>query len=283
MSRAVILALALGAFGCGGGGESGKADAARVFDGPAPAVPDVGMPGGLDAPVDAAPADAAALDQRAGGDGADAAPADAGTVELGGAGAEGGAPAADASADLAAAPDTSPDTGPDTAPVLVTLQFTGTVATVAGTPLGLDASARTTAVSGTLAYDLRTPDARPADPRRGRYEHGGASRFTFTVMGRSVDGSGLAIVQTEDLDPDTFRFIDGPQNDGVVRIMKLNGTAAPALELWIAITDGAGGLLASDALPNPFPSMNIGSTPHTFSLKDAGGTLLVQLDSLTVR
>jgi len=37
------------------------------------------------------------------------------------------------------------------------------------------------------------------------------------------------------------------------------------------------GALTSDALPDPFPTIDITAKPHTFSLMDAGGTLLMQL------
>jgi hypothetical protein len=163
----------------------------------------------------------------------------------------------------------------------VTLQFTGTVATVAGTPLGLDSTARTAAITGSFTYDLRTPDALPADPKRGRYLHGTTSGFTFTVLGHTIEGSGYAIVQTEDLDPDTFRFLDGPGLDPVPRIMKLDGTAARDLKLGIAIASGNATFLGSDALPSPFPTIDITHTAHTFSLSDGGGTLLMQLTALT--
>ena len=69
--------------------------------------------------------------------------------------------------------------GGDAGPMLVTLQFSGTVQTVAGTPLGLDASARLAPVTGQFAYDLRIADANPSDPQRGRYLHNGSSVFTF--------------------------------------------------------------------------------------------------------
>ena len=83
----------------------------------------------------------------------------------------------------------------------------------------------------------------------------------------------------------TFRFLDGPQADTIVRTMKLDGADAPTLKLFIAITDGAGAMLTSDGLPDPFPTVDIANKnnfniSHTFSLQDSGGTLLMQLDSL---
>jgi hypothetical protein len=63
--------------------------------------------------------------------------------------------------------------------------------------------------------------------------------------------------------------------------MKIDGVVVPELRLTIAITDETGAMLSSDALPNPFPTVPFPKTSHTFSLQDANGTLLMQLDSLT--
>jgi hypothetical protein len=251
-----FLLAAMVAAGCGSsGGDKPPPPQGLPFDAaPIPATPDANEvdagPLGVDAPLvaDAAVVDTGSIDM--------AAPADA---------------AADASADGAL--DLPP-------PRPVTVRFTGTVATVAGTPLGFDDTVRTAPVSGSFTYDLRTKDQTPADPRRGRFEHGTTSAFTFMVKGHTIEGSGWAIVQTEDLDPDTFRYLDGPQGDTVPRVMEVDGAPAAALKLFIAISDG-NGLLQGDALPDPFPAIDIAHTPHTFSLQDQGGTLLMQLDTLT--
>ncbi|HXU80973.1 MAG TPA: hypothetical protein VN914_06220 [Polyangia bacterium] len=258
----LALALLLVA-GCGGG----TSDLPPVP--PTPGEVDAGLPG-----VDAAAADLTPPGAEAGADAsADLAPPppDAAT-------------APDAPVPDAAAPDVgggADNAGPADLPPPrpVSLAFTGAVATVAGTPLGFDGTVRTAPVSGSLTYDLRTLDQRPADPKRGRFEHGASSAFTFKVMGHTIEGSGWAIVQTEDLDPDTFRFIDGPQGDGVPRVMKVDGAPAPKLKLSIAIT-GGNAFLQGDGLPDPFPTIDIAHTPHTFSLEDDGGTLLMQLDAL---
>jgi hypothetical protein len=171
------------------------------------------------------------------------------------------------------------------APRLVTVAFTGKVLTVASAPLGFDSTVRLEPVSGSFTYDLRLLDDQPNDPKRGHYERAGTTAFTFTVKGHTVKGSGRAIAVTEDLNPDTFRFLDGPQGDGVVRMMQFDGVDAPTLKLLIAITDGDGVMLTSDALPDPFPTVDIANAhsikiSHTFALSDAGGTLLMQLDTL---
>jgi hypothetical protein len=170
-------------------------------------------------------------------------------------------------------------------PKLVTVAFSGQVITVAGNPLGFDSTVRLEAVSGSFTYDLRLADDLPNDPKRGKFWRGGTTAFTFTVKGHTVTGSGLSIVQTEDLNPDTFRFLDGDQNDTVTRIMKLDGADAPKLKLFLAITDDTGAMLTSDALPDPFPMVDIANDggftiAHTFSLMDDGGTMLMKLATL---
>jgi len=249
---------------------AGADDAGR--DGPADAGRDMGHDGRAQ---DAAP------DSRA--DAAMDADVDAdGVLDGGAAEAPVDAPA-DAPADgpREAAPD-----GPssldllatDRAPRLVHLRFSGQVVTVSGAPLGLQSDVRTMPVSGTLAYDLDVVDAEATDSTRGVYQHDGTSEFTFALMGHTVTGSGFAKVETTS--GDTLRFRDGPQPlDPVVRVMKLDGADAPAVSLLIAITGGPS-LLPSDALPDPFPTITIATTPHTFSISDAGGTLLMQLDML---
>ena len=59
-----------------------------------------------------------------------------------------------------------------------------------------------------------------------------------------------------------------------------SGADAPALKLYLSITDGSGAMLTSDALPDPFPAVDVTKAAITFSLMDAGGTLLMQLDTL---
>jgi hypothetical protein len=187
---------------------------------------------------------------------------------------------ADADTDTDADTDADTDTG-TAPPTFVTLRFTGEVATVAGTPFGLDDSVRTTAVSGLLRYDLAVADQERSDPQRGTYDHTGSGAFATNVAGVSITGSGRPITEVEDFPgADTWRFIDGPQmGDETRRLMSVNGVADDTVELWIAISDSD--LFASDVQPDPFPTLDIANTPHTFSLEDSGGTLLLQLDALT--
>jgi hypothetical protein len=129
-------------------------------------------------------------------------------------------------------------------------------------------------------------DTSPGDQTRGRYPHNGTSAFTLQVAGHTIGGSGLALVFTDDLDvssSNVFRFLDGPGlGDAVTRLMTLDG-ALSGLKLSLIIT-GSSSLLASDALPDPFPAS--ASTPHTFEIMDSnlsGGSLLMRFDSLVMR
>jgi hypothetical protein len=198
---------------------------------------------------------------------------------------------ADAPADMAAA-DAAADVGREVRPLRqIVLDFAGHVVTYAGgpdggMPLGFDSSVRTMPVTGSFTYDLDAGDANPVDVNNGRFVCNGTCPFTFTVAGRTVTGSGYAVVYTQNLSSDTFRFVDGPgESDGIDRVMKLDGVAAPTLKLFFAVTDGTGAMLSSDRLPDPFPVFGIGDGqhPHTFTLSDPGGTLLMQLDSLVMR
>jgi hypothetical protein len=182
--------------------------------------------------------------------------------------------------------DTS-DAGETAPPRMVGFSFTGTVVTVApkggtGLPLGFDATVRTAPIAGSLSYDPKMVDTYvPAN--RGVYGAIGGSTFTMTVKGKTVTGSDRAQVEVEDgTTSDTFRFRDGPQPlDNTLRIMKLDGVDAPKLSLFIALSGGDGSAWTSDKLPDPFPAIDLAKFPHTFSLEDDGGTLLMQLDTLT--
>lgn len=162
----------------------------------------------------------------------------------------------------------------------IELFFDGEISTVSGTPLALDSSARLETVTGSMSYLPCLPDSRATEPDRGEYRHPYDGDLEVLTAGISVTGSGRAIVSIENFDPDTFRFEDGALiTETETRMMQINGNDAPDLQFSFAITDSSGAALDSDAPPDPFsfdPSM-----PHTFSLQDVGGTLLIQLDSLS--
>jgi hypothetical protein len=289
MKRVIALCVVALAAGCGGGSATTKKkpDAGKdaltttdvgttkdvggsldhVEDAPAADMsPDEGSPV-EDAPADLGPTTGDASPDIAG----DAASTDA---------LDGGVDATDAATDAS-------DAG-DTAPRLVGFSFTGSVVTVArsdggmGLPLGFDGTVRTEGITGSLSYDPSLFDTYvPAN--RGVYQAvAPQSTFNLTVKGKTVTGSMRAKLEVEDgTTTDTFRFRDGPQAvDNTVRVMKLDGVDAPKLSLFIAISGGDGTMFTSEKLPDPFPAIDIKKVPHTFSLEDEGGTLLLQLDTL---
>lgn len=172
--------------------------------------------------------------------------------------------------------DTDTDTGEDAR--TVTLAFAGSVATVAGTPLGLDGAVRGTAVDGTVSWALDALDL-DADATRGDYYPEGA--FSMNVGGKVVTGSGAPEIQVEDMASDTFRYVDGnAQLVDVPPVMLVDGVATPELGLWLSITDGDGTSFSSDLLVSPFPMVDPSALFITFSIED-GGTLLMELDTIT--
>lgn len=178
--------------------------------------------------------------------------------------------------------DADTDTDADTDGVSVTVDFTGELATVSGTPIGLDGTARTSPITGSFTWNTGVTDALPDDPQRGSYYHHSGSAFTLTVAGLTVTGTAKAHLEVEDLNPDTFRYEDGPLfDDETERPMKVDGEVVPDLELWFAMSEDVGTTFANDHLPATWPFAEL--EPHTFSLSDDAGTLLFQLDSITVR
>lgn len=162
----------------------------------------------------------------------------------------------------------------------VSLVFEGEISTISGTPLGLDDSARLEAVGGSMSYLPCARDSNREEVDRGEYPHPYGGNFELSTVGLTVAGSDKAIVTVENFDPDTFRFEDGNLlTETETRVMQVDGAEAPDLQLGFSITDSSGAALTSDAIPWPFPFD--ASMPHTFSLQDSGGTLLIQLDSIS--
>ena len=173
----------------------------------------------------------------------------------------------------------------------VTTQYTATVQTVSGTPFGFTSAIRLAPVTGFFTYDTRNVDTN-TDPTRGDYPHiAFPGAFSATIQGTTITGSATPFIQVENLNPDTFRFIDGPRTVGPAGgIMAVNGTPNSAVQLLLALTDSSGGAFSSDALPAVFPfahpplvnASGVPTYPHTFSLSDANGTLLMQFNTVGV-
>ena len=173
----------------------------------------------------------------------------------------------------------------DAAPV--TFELETHIATVSGNPFGFDNSVRLEGVSAIVTYETTTADVN-SSATRGNYPHTFGGVFFADVLGIEISGSATPYVQIEDLNPDTFRYIDGPRTIGPAGgIMSVDGIANPDVELLLAFTDSSGVAFADDSLPNPLPfavpplsEPSPSFFPHTISLSDGNGTLLLQLDSI---
>ncbi len=170
---------------------------------------------------------------------------------------------------------------------VVTIGYTATIATVSGSPFGYTADqARTQPVTGHFSYNTNTSDTNTGDPGRGYYPHTSGGDFVAMFLGTVVTGSATPHVRIENLSSDTFRFSDGllgsPAPGG---IMAVNGTPDGTVRVGMAFT--ASNAFISDALPLDFPFANPPlanpvAFSHTFSITDSGGSLLLQLSTLTV-
>lgn len=165
---------------------------------------------------------------------------------------------------------------------IVTLVYTATVKTVAFTPFGL-AVPLGSRVVGCFRYDTAATDTNP-NADRGDYKLAPGSGFDAFFLGHHIIGSGSAFLQVENLASDTFRFNDGDEILARSGVMSFDGSADPARKrkLTLAIT-GPATAFPNDSLAAEFPfPMNgaLADPPHTFSLSDVGGTMLLQFTSL---
>ena len=191
---------------------------------------------------------------------------------------------ADSDADTDTDADTDSDADTDTGPDgdEVTVAYTGTIATVSGTPFGFDSSIRTAAVHGTFTFDPDVPDDDADDPMRSTWTHLGNGGFTFEIDGQTllVSGSGAPIV-SEELYSYTWRFEDGPDasDDTTDRTMDLNGVADPDVDMGLSITGGSDTPWLTDAALQAWPAMDPHDYAITFSVEDENGLFLMSLDT----
>lgn len=164
---------------------------------------------------------------------------------------------------------------------LVTVTWTARAATVVQKPFGLTIPLNTV-INGYFTFDRDTPDENPG-PLDGEYRHSGNSAFLAEILGSKVTGSQDAFYWV-DLEQsgefDTFRVYDGPRPVGFEGgTMSFDGTPDQDIQLFLAVTED---VFDNDNLVNPFPFYTFGTlgTPHTFSLKDEAGTVLLQLTSV---
>jgi hypothetical protein len=70
----------------------------------------------------------------------------------------------------------------------------------------------------------------------------------------------------------------------VDRIVAIDGVDDPGIGIGLSVTATGAFVLADDTLTQPFPWIGIdvrSQTAITFSVSDAGGTLLLQLDTFS--
>ncbi|MFN2377621.1 MAG: hypothetical protein ABR538_13860 [Candidatus Binatia bacterium] len=160
----------------------------------------------------------------------------------------------------------------------ITVVYTARAATVAQAPFGL-AVPLDTPVSGFFTYNTETEDLEPDDPFLGEYQHETGAGFLAEFLTTRISGSTTPFYQVDiDVNPaiDTFRVWDGPRGVGNQGgIMSIDDAEDEDIEMFLAVTGDA---FDSDDLINPFPAYTFGplGTPHTFTLKDDQGTMLLQ-------
>lgn len=162
---------------------------------------------------------------------------------------------------------------------IITVTFEAKAKTIAKQPFGLSIPLNTP-VTGYFTFDTGTEDLAPEDPLSGEYQHEGGAAFVAEFLSTRITGSMTPFYEVDLSDNptiDTFRIVDGPRpvgNEGGV--MSIDGIEDEQIELFLAITGDA---FDSDSLINPFPAYTFGflGTPHTFTLKDDQGTMLMQL------
>lgn len=167
----------------------------------------------------------------------------------------------------------------------VRFDYVATVQTVSGTPFGQTVP-RLTEVTGFFQYDSTTADANLLSDQRGDYPHDAGGGFTANFLDLEVSGSSTPTVQVEDIRIiDTLRYFDGPRSVGKEGgVMSFNGVADSDIELLLAISPGVD-VWTSDSLPDSFPfafdPWPAFGYPHTFSLRDDEGTMLMQFQSIS--
>ena len=164
--------------------------------------------------------------------------------------------------------------GPGTDCPPYVLQLTGTVASVTGSPLGLDATAVGGSVTAQLGFLECQQDEDPAETV-GRYT-GGAGPVSVALAGLRIGGTGQQVTVVTDGTPDSFELTDGPSGG---LSMTVDDEDAADLQLSIRFVDPSGAALEGAWLPMPFRMT--AEMAETFSLSDANGTVEIQVTGLS--
>ncbi len=152
---------------------------------------------------------------------------------------------------------------------IVTLEYEAEAATVVGQPFGIDVP-RLTIVRGLISYDSDTPDRRPNDPMRGSFDISDSWRFRAEFLGHAITGSNMASASTN-----LFGHSMGFDDEGD---MAFDDVPRDDIGLLFGIAGDEGDLL-DDQLPEVFRFRRrspFNFAPHTFSLRDDSGRMLLQ-------
>jgi hypothetical protein len=163
---------------------------------------------------------------------------------------------------------------------IVTVLYEAEAVTVVDEPFGIEVP-RLTVVTGYFTFDTSTPDNDPADEYDGEYSHDGNAGYLASFLGHEVRGSQTPFYWVDLVmnspQSDTFRIYDGPRAVGFEGgTMSFDGTPDEDIELFLAVSED---VFDDDDLINPFPFYDFESfihTPHTFTLEDDQGTILLQ-------
>ncbi len=164
---------------------------------------------------------------------------------------------------------------------VVTVLFDAEAVTVVGQPFGVTVPLDTP-VRGYFTFDTSTPDSNP-DEFDGEYRHDGNAAYVAEFLDTRVTGSSTPFYWVDlSSNPafDTFRIFDGPGTVGLEGgVMSLDGTPDETIRMSLAVFEDA---FDDDSLVNPFPLYDFGflGDPHTYSLENGAGKMLMQFTSV---
>lgn len=163
---------------------------------------------------------------------------------------------------------------------VVTVNYEAEAATVTGSPFGLTIP-RLTLFTGAFSYDTSVGDTDPSMDR-GLFPHSGGPLFTANFNGHTIHGSSTPLYEVSN--SRSFRISDGrPQIGDNAPMMSIDNASSETLELYLSITGSSGAIPNNSQLPNPFPEdyhFGFLGTPHTFSIRDDLGTVLLQITDI---
>jgi hypothetical protein len=175
----------------------------------------------------------------------------------------------------------------------VRVNFVGRVATVTGTPFGLDQAAVDVQVSGYFTYDRAVADGNAVDIDRGDFDHrddtgpfivGIEAGTTIFVSG---SGNPIVVVTTPN---QTFQWVDGPQagDEAFERFCAVDGVEDEDIGIRLTFSpSNADQAFPDDSLPAEFPFTDaaewdfLTEVDVTFTIEDGDGTLTLELQEVT--